>query len=158
MKWLILVPAVFGLIGCAPPRPEFKATPTPAPEAVAGLRAVQSRVLPLGLKAVFPKVLEVLLDHGYQIRSANEQLGLVSFFQQWTDSDRLGAPAYSQEGTLVFQPVGAGSTRLRVLITGRSEENVGKNAAFMAGPQRGASPEQYRQLLDFLEQALQAQE
>jgi hypothetical protein len=56
---------------------------------------------------------------GYQVRSANADLGLVNLSRTWYDETLSARPALTVEATLLFQADGQESTRLLVLPTGR---------------------------------------
>src|SRR2546425_9418957 len=83
MKTLVATLAVLGFSGCVPLAPvQLRSAPEPSEQEMAQLRNIQSRTIAIRRDAVFPKVLEVLMDGGYVIRSANTDLGLVTFYQQ----------------------------------------------------------------------------
>ena len=154
MRGLLVIPALVVLTGCLPTRTTFHPVPLAAPGDLTPVRGSQSRVLAIPLTEVFPKVLEVLLDQGYQVRSANARLGLISFFRQWSDTRLKTNPTYTQEGTLLLQAAGPGATRVRLGITARSEENIGEHLVHVSGVQANPTDEDYRLLLDLLEHGM----
>lgn len=153
MKSLCILFALAGMLACTPI--QVKSAPTPSPQDIALSRQVQSRVLPVAASTVFPKVITVLLDNGYIVRSANEKVGLVCFYQQWVDASQFHA-TLATEGTLLFEPEGADSTRARLLITGNWQAMGGgpKASAEIMGAQQNASPEEYKKLFQILEKGL----
>src|SRR4051812_40902721 len=88
------------LAGCEIPARAW-APPMGPPGRVVAERRARSRVLQIPMQAVFPRVLDVLLDAGCVVRAADRELGMVSFFRVWADHG--GAFTYSQEGTLLFR-------------------------------------------------------
>ena len=105
-------------LGCAPP-PPFT-VPPPAGQAGPGaMDVVQSRTLPIAPDQVFPRVLGVLLDMGYQIRSADRELMFVNIHRTWFDETLVARPELSMGATLLFEAAGPGTTRVRILPTGR---------------------------------------
>lgn len=122
--------------------------------------AIQSRTLNIESNDVFPRVLTVLLNGGYIIRSANKELGYVSFYQQWNDASQSGANI-TQEGTAIFSNAGPHQTSVRVAVTGgwqRLQATGGgpKSTDFgmVGGVQLSATPDEYKGLLDLIEAGL----
>ncbi len=103
-------------LGCTPPDFSLPTTPGSGGERSIGSPLVRNLALPRS--QVFPKVVEVLLDMGYQVRSANADLGLVNLSRTWYDETLAAHPAMSMEATLLFQLDGRGGTRLLMLPTG----------------------------------------
>lgn len=103
-------------LGCTPPDFSLPATSGSVGQPSAGSPLARTLALPRG--QVFPKVVEALLDMGYQVRSANADLGLVNLSRTWYDETLSARPALSMEATLLFQADGQESTRLLVLPTG----------------------------------------
>ena len=89
--------------------------PLPTAQQIDALRALQIRVLPIAADTIFPKVLDILLDNGYTIRSVNTKTGFVYFSQQWTDDSQSDANI-TLEGCLVFTPQGPGSSQVRLSL------------------------------------------
>lgn len=107
---LCLASALLLGLACAPPQ----ALPT-APEAVQSEEFLRDMALPK--EKLFPKIVPVLMDLGYQVRVANAELGHVSFSRTWIQKWGLGNLApLSMEATLYFQPMGPSMTKARVLI------------------------------------------
>jgi hypothetical protein len=104
--------------GCLPPPTIISMAPVPNQAQAEAAAAGQNRVLPLSRREVFPRVLGVLMDLGYQVRSVNADLGQVNIYQAWYDETRAGLPELSLEATLLFQEEGGG-TRIRILAAGR---------------------------------------
>lgn len=140
--------------GCLPP-PAVALAPVPNQAQAEATAAGQSRVLPLPRREVFPRVLGVLMDLGYQVRSANADLGQVSIYQAWYDETQAARPELSLEATLLFQEEGAG-TRVRILATGRwNVVSQGKHQiSLLAGAQPGQEAAASRRFLDLLEARL----
>jgi len=147
--WLLL------LAGCQAAPVQVHSAPTPTPEQVLQLRAIQTRVVAVPSDSVFPLVINVLMDNGYVVRSANAQLGLVAFYQQWTDATQSDA-SLTQEGSILFTPAGPGSTQVRVMLTGGwQQEDVGRQvSAMVGGVQQSAEAAEYKKVLDTLEAGL----
>lgn len=103
-------------LGCTPP--DFSLPTNPGSGGGPSVGPPLVRALDLPRRQVFPKVVEVLLDMGYQVRSANADLGLVNLSRTWYDETLVAHPAMSMEATLLFQPDGHGGTRLLMLPTG----------------------------------------
>ena len=106
-------------LGCSLAYPNLSVAPLPSQAQIDALNTVQSRSLPVPSTQVFPKVLGVLMDMGYQVRCANQELGQVNIYQTWYDETRAARPELSMEATLLFQTEGTGSTRVRIVATGR---------------------------------------
>ena len=160
MKTFVATLAVSVLFGCAAPI-QLRSAPEPSPQELAHLRNIESRTIAVQRGAVFPRVLEVLMDGGYVIRSANNDLGLVTFSQQWRDQTQ-GNANIAEEGSAVFSSVGSNQTRVRLMISGswqRLEATGGGttiDTGMVGGAQLGISPEQYARLLDLLERGLRS--
>jgi hypothetical protein len=77
--------------------------------------------MPVARESVFPKVLDVLIDLGYQVRCVNLELGQVNIHRAWTERNALGNPfSYLIEATLLFRHEGPQSTRVRVIVESQS--------------------------------------
>ena len=163
MKTLAATLAVLGFSGCVPLAPvQLRSAPEPSEQEMAQLRNIQSRTIAIRRDAVFPKVLEVLMDGGYVIRSANTDLGLVTFYQQWMDQAQHNANI-AEEGSAVFSSAGPNQTRVRLVISGswqRLEVTGGgpksTDSGMIGGVLQSASPEEYAKLLDLLERGLRS--
>ena len=163
MKTLAATLAVLGFSGCVPLAPvQLRSAPEPSEQEMAQLRNTQSRTIAIRRDAVFPKVLEVLMDGGYVIRSANTDLGLVTFYQQWMDQAQHNANI-AEEGSAVFSSAGPNQTRVRLVISGswqRLEVTGGglksTDSGMIGGVLQSASPEEYAKLLDLLERGLRS--
>jgi hypothetical protein len=150
------------LLGCTVVDPvQVRSAPQSTGQELATFRALRTRVIATPFPSVFPKVLDVLMDSGYLVRSANETLGFVSFYQQWQDSNQSGA-SLSQEGSVVFKSAGLSSTEVRLILTGgwqRVESSGGgvrdfSTSAMVGGVQQNADPREYKKVLDLLEKGL----
>jgi hypothetical protein len=120
------------------------------------LQTIQSRVLPLPREQVFPRVLGVLMDLGYQVRCASQDLGQVNIYQTWYDDTRAARPELSLEATLLFQVEDSNSTRVRIVATGRwnlisSGHSV---SASVTGAQPALDSAECRRFLEQLEARL----
>ena len=163
MKTLVATLAVLGFSGCVPLAPvQLRSAPEPSEQEMAQLRNIQSRTIEIRRDAVFPKVLEVLMDGGYVIRSANTDLGLVTFYQQWMDQTQHNANI-AEEGSAVFSSAGPNQTRVRLVISGswqRLEVTGGglksTDSGMIGGVLQSASPEEYAKLLNLLERGLRS--
>lgn len=163
MKTLAATLAVLGFSGCVPLAPvQLRSAPEPSEQEMAQLRTIQSRTIAIRRDAVFPKVLEVLMDGGYVIRSANTDLGLVTFYQQWMDQTQHNANI-AEEGSAIFSSAGQNQTRVRLVISGswqRLEVTGGglksTDSGMVGGVLQSASPEEYAKLLDLLERGLRS--
>lgn len=147
--------SIFVLAGCLQP-PRIETAPMADPVDTARIGESHSRVLPISRSAVFPKVLDLLLDQGFQVLSVDEPLGLVSFHQQWVDRTQDTKPILILEGTLVFREAAPGATKVRVEMSGRSETLVaGKGGAVLIpSVMQKVDGAEYRKLLDLLERGL----
>jgi hypothetical protein len=161
MKMAMSAAALLAMVGCVPlPPVQPRLAPEPTPQEITSTRATQTRVLAVGREAVFPRIVELLMDNGFSVRSANESLGIVSFYQQWVDGGQSGA-IISQEGTLLFKGTAPGHTEVRALLT-QSWQRLevtggGKNVTthgMVGGVQQNAEPAEYKKLLDLLEKGL----
>ena len=163
MKTLAATLAVLGFSGCVPLAPvQLRSAPEPSEQEMAQLRNIQSRTIAIRRDAVFPRVLEILMDGGYVIRSANTDLGLVTFYQQWMDQAQHNANI-AEEGSAVFSSAGPNQTRVRLVISGswqRLEVTGGglksTDSGMIGGVLQSASPEEYAKLLDLLERGLRS--
>ena len=162
MKGALWVIAIGMLTGCVTARPVVvRSEPTPTPEQVAQVRAIQTRVIATPIESVFPKVIDVLMDNDYVVRSADAKLGLVVFYQQWTDTTQNYANI-TREGTALFKPAGASSTQVRVMLTGgwQQLENTGGGlrspVSSMVGAVQGGATDEYKKVLDVLQNGLAA--
>ncbi len=163
MKTLLATLAVLGFSGCAPLAPvQLRSAPEPSEQEMAQLRNIQSRTIAIRRDAVFPRVLEVLMDGGYVIRSANTDLGLVTFYQQWMDQTQHNANI-AEEGSAIFSSAGPNQTRVRLVISGswqRLEVTGGgfksPDSGMIGGVLQSASPEEYAKLMDLLERGLRS--
>jgi hypothetical protein len=143
------------------------ALPTPLtsgsyPEAAAAKASVQpgltahALVLASTPKALFPKVLERLLDQDYIILAANPELGLISFRHQGEDrAIRNRRHINVVEGTLLLQEASSTSTRLRVKLTQYWQESS-YDTHFETGVQADADAGYYQGFLRMLEEVLPA--
>jgi hypothetical protein len=160
MKWSITALALLLLTNCQNPV-QIQAAPNPTHEEVALRRDSQSRVLPIARTSVFPKVVDLLLDNGYLVRSVNYDLGVLSFYHQWPNPER-GGYILQQEGTMVIAAEGPGSTRVRLAMSGRWEYTGANIDNYMllnaAGAQtwvkQNTDASEYKKLLDILEKGL----
>lgn len=109
-KKLCMTALLFLSLACVPPQ----ALPT-APESAQNEDFF--RDMPIPNEKIFPKVISVLMDLGYQVRVVNRELGHVSFSRAWNQSWGVGqVTPQSLEATLYFQAVGPAVTKARVLI------------------------------------------
>jgi hypothetical protein len=159
MKGVVLVIWTVAITGCVMPPVQIRSAPAPLKQDLAKVIAIQSRILNIETDAVFPRVLTLLLNGGYVIRSANKELGYVSFYQQWNDASQNGANI-TQEGSAVFSNVGPHQTSVRIVVTGGWQRleptGGGKSPDFgmVGGVQMSATPEEYKGLLDLIEAGL----
>ncbi|HEX7553695.1 MAG TPA: hypothetical protein VF378_09080 [Geothrix sp.] len=113
-------------------------------------------VLATTYKALFPKVIELLLDHDYIILMANQDLGLISFRLQAEDKAiRSSRHVNVVEGTLLLQeasPTSPSSTRVRVKLT-LSWQNSNFQIQHETGAQMDADPGYYQGFLKMFETA-----
>jgi len=109
------------------------------------------------MESVFPKVLDVLMDNGFIVRSVNEKAGFVSFYQQWNDVSQHYANL-KLEGALLFKPVDANSTQARAVLTGdwQTFSTGGPNSAdsMVGGVQQSIGVREYERVLDAIEHGL----
>jgi len=161
MKLVLGLAALVVLSGRMPlPPVEPHAAPAPSPQELEQARTIQTRTLPIAMDAVFPKVVDVLLDNGYLIRSVNERVGVVSFSQNWVDATQHDA-IINQEGSLFFKPLTASSTQVRVAMTQSWQRfevtGGGKNSTdsgMVGGAKQTAGADEYKKILDLLEQGM----
>jgi hypothetical protein len=130
---------------------QIRPPPTPALAGVRAARQAQTRTLAIPVQAVFPRALDVLLDAGYLVRSANRELGLVAVYQQWHDDSQFERPTFTNEGSLLFQPDGPSKTRVRALIR-RTWSSGGAGHTHLV--ETDVDPDAYKQILDVLENGL----
>ena len=144
------------MTGCSMAPPIVSVAPLPTQAQLEAMRTTQSRVLPLARESVFPKVLGVLMDMGYQVRCASQELGQVNIHQTWYDDTRAVRPELTMEATLLFQSEDAHSTRVRVVATGRwNLISVGRSMdATVTGAQPALDSEECRRFLEQLEARL----
>lgn len=145
------------LAGCQTVVPAIRSPPTPPPEQIAVARSVQSQVVQVPIESVLPRAISVLMDNNFVVRSADSKLGFVSFYQQWMDPVFYSATV-SEEGTILFTPAGAGSTQIRVMLTGgwRDTEAGGNILGSKGVGGQGPELAEYRKILDMLARGLAA--
>lgn len=143
------------LSGCTVP--VVRIAPPPTTQQLALDRQVQLRVIAIPVENVFPKVLDVLMDNGFIVRSANERIGFVSFYQQWKDTSQHNANI-TLEGSIIFNPVGPNSTQARLLLTGSWQLNLygsGDSVSSMVGSVQQSIPaKEYAIVLDAIDHGL----
>jgi hypothetical protein len=149
---------MIAMVGCSISAP--LAFVPPGPAAAGDSNPVQSRTLLLPWNQVFPKVLDVLMDMGYQIRCADEGLGQVNIYQTWYDETRAARPELSLEATLLFRPQRPGETSVRIVATGRWNwiSSGRSGSATVTEAQPALASTECRQFLDQLEARLRASE
>jgi hypothetical protein len=162
MKITLGVLVLCVLVGCMAPPVQLRSAPPPTAQQVAQTRAVQTRVIAMPVDAVLPRAIEILFDNGYVVRAADAQLGLIAFYQQWTDPTQGGANI-SEEGSILFKAAGPQSTQIRVMLTGgwqRLEPTGGgvhsADFGMVGGVQQVAGASEYKEILDLLETGLTA--
>jgi hypothetical protein len=162
MKSLIGLLITCALSGCLTlPPVQLHSAPAPTAQEIKQIHEMQSRVLALGSETVFPRVLDVLMDNGYVVRSVDSKIGFVAFYQQWADFQQGGA-IIALEGCAIFEAQGPASTRVRVSLTGGSQRlemtSAGRSPDYgMVGhAQQSASAAEYKRMLDSLEAGLSA--
>jgi hypothetical protein len=160
MKRVFLLVWTVSITGCVLPPVQIRSAPAPLKQDLAKVIAIQSRTVNIETNDVFPRVFTVLLNGGYVIRSANKELGLVSFYQQWNDASQNGANI-TQEGSAIFSNAGPQQTSVRIAVTGGWQRlqltgGGGKSPDFgmVGGVQMSATPEEYKALLDLIEAGL----
>jgi hypothetical protein len=160
MKRAFLAVLVVAVTGCVMPPVQIRSAPAPLKQDLPAMIAMQSRTLNVETNDVFPRVLTVLLNGGYVIRSASKELGYVSFYQQWSDASQAGANI-TQEGTAVFVNAGPHQTSVRIAVTGgwqRLQATGGgpksTDYGMVGGVQMSATPDEYTRLLDLIETGL----
>ena len=120
-----------------------------APQATTG----HVLVLTTPSKSLFPKAIELLLDHDYIILMANQDLGLISFRLQAEDKAiRSSRHVNVVEGTLLLQETTSGSTRVRVKLT-LSWQDSNFQIQHETGAQLDADPGYYQGFLKMFETA-----
>lgn len=136
-------------LGCTPPVVHFPAPPTETQ--VQARSSEQSRLLPLSREKLFPRVLEVLLDMGFQVRCASQELGQVNIQQTWKDASQAGLDI-SVEATLLFLPEGTDATRVRMVASGNwSGISSGKHSSATITAAAPPLPsDEYQRFLDQL--------
>jgi len=148
------------LPGCViPPPVQVRSAPAPTPEEITRIRALQTRLISAPIDSIFPRVIEILMDNDYVVRSVDAKAGFVSFYQQWSDPSQAAANI-SQEGSILFTPAGK-QTQVRVILTGgwqRLEITGGgprsTDSGMVGGVQQSAADEEYRKILDTLQKGL----
>lgn len=147
------------LQGCQLPPVQVHSAPAPTPQEVTQIRALQTRVISAPIDSIFPRVIEILMDNNYIVRSVDSRAGFVSFYQQWTDSTQASANI-SQEGSILFTPAGK-QTQVRVILTAgwqRLEVTGGgprsTDSGMVGGVQQSAADEEYKKILDTLQSGL----
>lgn len=150
--------AIAVLSGCViRPPAQIRTAPLPTPQEIALKRQEQSRVIAVPLESVFPKVLDVLMDNGFIVRSVNEKAGFVSFSQQWQDKSWNGVNI-TIEGSLLFRSAGTNSTQVRVALTGSLEafscDGVYSSTSMVRDVQQNASAKEYQMVLDVIDHGL----
>ena len=162
MKKVFLLVWTVSITGCVLPPVQIRSAPAPLKQDLAKVIAIQTRTVNIETNDVFPRVLTVLLNGGYVIRSANKELGLVSFYQQWNDASQNGANI-TQEGSAIFSNAGPHQTSVRIAVTGGWQRleptGGGKSPDFgmVGGVQMSATPEEYKALLDLIEAGLRGE-
>jgi hypothetical protein len=155
IKTLLGALAIAVLSGCAVP--VVRTAPPPTAQQLALNRQIQLRVIAIPIEKVFPKVLDVLMDNGFIVRSVNERTGFVSFYQQWSDESQRNANI-TLEGSLLFRSVGPNSTQARVLLTGSWQVvsvGGGDSASSMVGRvQQNTPAKEYAMVLDAIDHGL----
>ncbi len=161
---VLILGLLVALSGCALPPVQIRSAPSPSKDALARQIEIQSRDVAIDADKVFPQVLTVLLNAGYVVRSANRDLGQISFYQQWNDASQ-GNANIVQEGTAIFSKAGPKKTRMRVVLTGgwqRLEATGGgpksTDYGMVGGVTIGVPAEEYKRVLDLLESGLQSAE
>jgi hypothetical protein len=140
-------------VGCEPPQVHLPPPPS-EPEARA-LATLRTQTIPLARDVVFPKAMGVLLDLGFQVRCASQELGQVNIAKTWTDRSQAGAPDVTVEATLLFLPDGPDRTKVRMLASGQwSAISGGKHAATITGVAESLASEDCRAFLDQLVERL----
>jgi hypothetical protein len=154
-KILLGTLAISALSGCV--APEIRTAPPPTTQQLALDRQVQVRTIAIPAERVFPKILDVLMDNGFIVRSVNEKVGFVSFYQQWADQSQRNADI-TLEGSLLFKSTGPNSTEARVVLTGSWQVlSVGSGSSansMVSGVQQSPGAEQYTMVLDAIEHGL----
>lgn len=147
------LPVLLGTLACQPPEISVPMAPMPSPTQVKARSEAQSRVLPIPKTQVFPRVLEVLMEMGFQIRCVNEAQGQINIFQAWDDLRYASDPHFSMEATLLFLDAGSGSTRVRMTGIGYWNKWVYGNhlATTAQGTMPSFSSEDCREFLDRLQ-------
>lgn len=142
-------------LGCMAP-PVVSMAPVPTAAQAEAASAARTRVLPLARGQVFPRVIQVLMDLGYQVRCVNADLGQVNLYQAWYDDRMATHPELSLEATLLFLEDGPGRTRVQIAATGRwNVVSHGKNvSAMLNGAQPALDSSECRQFLELLEARL----
>lgn len=155
IKTLLGALTITVLSGCAVP--VVRTAPPPTTQQIALDRQVQLRVIAVPVESVFPKVLDVLMDNGFIVRSVNEKAGFVSFYQQWSDKTQ-GNANITLEGSLLFKSAGPNSTQARVLLTGSWQVvslGYGDSANSMVGRVQQSTPaKEYAAVLDAIDHGL----
>jgi hypothetical protein len=152
----LAVVGLAGFLGCNPPEVHLSSMPLAAPTSAE--TEIQSRVLPLALEKAFPKAVDVLLDMGFQIRCASQEVGQINIYKVWYDTTQIGKPQITLEATLLLRAEAPTSTRIRMSAIGKWKlvSTGGKNSA--SADISGAVPTQdasdYQSFLDRLEEGI----
>jgi len=149
------------LAGCATRLPvQIHAAPPPTEAEVLQIRAIQTRVIAAPFDSIFPKVIDVLMDNGYVVRSTDSRLGFVALYQQWTDPNQNDA-IIALEGNAIFEREGPGTTRIRVTLTGASQRlevtgggKISTDSGMVGKAEQSAATDEYTRLLNILESGL----
>ena len=147
------------LEGCLP-AVQVRSAPAPTPQEMVQIRTLQTRVIAASMDSIFPRVIEVLMDNDYVVRSVDAQAGFVSFYQQWMDPSQAAANI-TEEGSILFTAAGSGQTQVRVILTGgwqRLQVTGGgahsTDSGMVGGVQQSAGDEEYKKILDTLQSGL----
>lgn len=156
---LSLAPFLAMTVGCVSPTVKLAPTSltsnvTSAPHETPGpvtQEKTSTRVVAIQMEKAFPKILDVLMSHDIQIRSANKELGHLSIHQQWRGKAGLrGELNHFLEGTLLIQPADQDHVRIRLSLHG-SLAGTTSDFTWNVYP---VAPETYTQILDLLEKGL----
>ena len=151
---LLLTLVGYSSYGALPAIAQASPTVVDGPK-IASPQASAAHVLVLATpyKPLFPKVIELLLDHDYIILMANQELGLISFRLQGEDKAiRSSRHVNVVEGTLLLQEMTPGTTRVRVKLT-LSWQNSNFQIQHETGAQMDADPGYYQGFMKMFETA-----
>jgi len=156
MKFTLGIVVLIGMVGCEAPL-QITSAPEPSYQELATSRAIQSREITVSSDLIMPKILEILYDAGYLVRSANSELGLVSFCQQRYDRQQI--KSITMEGSAIFKSGGPNSTKVRVILSGNWEgTSIGggmKSTVISSiGGVQEVEQDEYKKLLDLFETKL----